>query len=232
MTINSINSNDMLTGIDQNKSSTDNVLSKIAAMHTITNESPADLIIYNSQQSQILEASQKLQNANESYSMLQISDKAVQSLREGVTELQTQNVARNSAALNSDQKTMIESAMEGTSSTMQATLEQTTYNGQRLLGELSLDGVEINDATSLENFAAKLDSTLSDIGASTQEVVSQIKQFSTTMQSLSSAQQNREYDVAELVNKLKADDTKTNVALLSQQHNTDVLAQRVSTLLA
>ena len=231
MTLTAINSNDMLIGINQNKSSADKVLSKIAAMHAIGNESPADLIIYNAQQSQILEASQKLQNANESYAMLQISDKSLQSLREGVTELQTRSVARNSAALNSQQRSMLDSASQATLGTMQATLEQTTYNGQSLLGDISLESLEGGDAQSLENFASMLDGRLGDVGGATNEILSQIKQYSTTMESLSSAKQNREYSVAELVNQLKSDDTKTNAAILAQQHNASLLAQRMSALL-
>ena len=231
MTINTINSSDTLLGVNQNKSSTDKTLAKIAAMHTISNESPADLMIYNAQQSQILEASQKLQNANESYAMTQISDKSLQSLREGVTELQTQSVARNSAALNSEQRSMLDSASQATLGTMQATLEQTTYNGQNLLGDISLESLEGGDVQSLENFASMLDGRLSDMGGATNEILSQIKQYSTTMESLSSAKQNREYSVADLVNQLKSDDTKTNAALLAQQHNTSLLAQRMATLL-
>lgn len=232
MTLNSISSSDIQIGINQNKSSADKVLSKIAAMHTINNDSPADLLLYNRQQSQILEASQKLQNSNESYAMLQISDKAVQSLRQGVSDLQTQSVARNSAALNSDQKAMLDSASQGTLSTMQATLEQTSYNGQNLLGDISLRGLDSSDVQSLENFASMLDGRLGDIGAASNEMLSQIKQHSAMMESLSSAKQTREYDVAELVNQLKSDDTKTNASILAQQHNTDVLAKRISTLLA
>lgn len=232
MTLNSISSSDIQIGINQNKSSADKVLSKIAAMHMINNDSPADLLLYNRQQSQILEASQKLQNSNESYAMLQISDKAVQSLRQGVSDLQTQSVARNNAALNSDQKAMLDSASQGALSIMQATLEQTTYNGQNLLGDISLRGLDSSDVQSLENFASMLDGRLGDIGAASNEMLSQIKQHSAMMESLSSAKQTREYDVAELVNQLKSDDTKTNASILAQQHNTDVLAKRISTLLA
>jgi hypothetical protein len=76
-----------------------------------------------------------------------------------------------------------------------------------------------------------LDGRLSDMGGATNEILSQIKQYSTTMESLSSAKQNRKYSVADLVNQLKSDDTKTNAALLAQQHNTSLLAQRMATLL-
>lgn len=231
MKINNANSSDALLSINQNKTSTDKTLAKIAAMHTINNDSPADLMIYNTQQSQILEASQKLQNANESYAMMQISDKSLQTLHQGVTELQMQSVARNSAALNDEQRSMIDSASQATLRTMQATINQTTYNGQNLLGDISLEGLQSGDEKSLENFVSMLDGRLSDVGSTTNEILSQINQYSTAMQSLSSAKQNREYSVVELLSDLQADNTKTTASLLSQQHNTNLLAQRMATLL-
>jgi len=232
MTISSVNSNSAQMGINQNKSSADNVLSKLAAMHTINNESPADLMLYNQQQSQLLEESQKLQNANESYAMLKISSNSLESLRQGVTDLQTQSVARNSAALNSDQRAMIDADTQATMRAMQTTIEQTSYNGQALISDVNLGGLESGDSQSLESFASMLDGKLSDVGAATNEVVSQIKQHSTMMESLSLSKQTKEYDVAEFVNLLQSSDAKLNASLFAQLHTTDTLAKRVSTLLA
>ena len=231
MNVNSLGSSNFNLNIGQNKSSTDGVLEKLAAMHAITNESPADLIIYNQQQSDMVVASQKVQNANESYSMLRVSDNALQSLKEGAMELNTQSVARNSAALNSDQKAMIDADSNALLRSMKDTVEQTTYNGQQLLGDIKIDTIDASNQESVQNFMNMLDRRLGDVGAAMNATVSEINQQSSLVTNLAYSKETKEYDVADLVNQLRSGETKLNASLFAQAHSSESLAQRVGTLL-
>ncbi|MCD6257995.1 MAG: hypothetical protein J7J31_00170 [Helicobacteraceae bacterium] len=231
MNVNSLGTSNFNLNIGQNKSSTDGVLEKLAAMHAITNESPADLIIYNQQQSDMLVASQKVQNANESYSMLRVSDNALQSLKESAMELNTQSVARNSAALNSDQKAMIDADSNALLRSMKDTVEQTTYNGQQLLGDIKIDTIDASNQESVQNFMSMLDRRLGDVGAAMNATVSEINQQSSLVTNLAYSKETKEYDVADLVNQLRSGETKLNASLFAQAHSSESLAQRVGTLL-
>jgi flagellin len=231
MNINSLGTSNFSLNIGQNKNATDGVLQKLAALHTITNESPADLIIYNQQQSDMLVASQKVQNANESYSMLRVSDNALQSLKESAMELNTQSVARNSAALNSDQKAMIDADSNALMRSMKDTVEQTTYNGQQLLSDIKVDSIDASNQESVQNFMSMLDRRLGDVGAAMNATVSEINQQSSLVTNLAYSKETKEYDVADLVNQLRSGDTKLNASLFAQAHSSESLAQRIGTLL-
>lgn len=231
MNINSLGTSNFSLNIGQNKNATDGVLEKLAALHTINNESPADLIIYNQQQSDMLVASQKVQNANESYSMLRVSDNALQSLKESAMELNTQSVARNSAALNSDQKAMIDADSNALLRSMKDTVEQTTYNGQQLLSDIKVDSIDASSQESVQNFMSMLDRRLGDVGAAMNATVSEINQQSSLVTNLAYSKETKEYDVADLVNQLRSGDTKLNASLFAQAHASESLAQRIGTLL-
>ena len=231
MNINSLGTSNFSLNIGQNKNATDGVLEKLAALHTINNESPADLIIYNQQQSDMLVASQKVQNANESYSMLRVSDSALQSLKESALELNTQSVARNSAALNSDQKAMIDADSNALLRAMKDTVEQTSYNGQQLISDIKVDSIDASSQESVQNFMSMLDRRLGDVGAAMNATVSEINQQSSLVTNLAYSKETKEYDVADLVNQLRSGDTKLNASLFAQAHSTEFLAQRIGTLL-
>lgn len=231
MKIDNLNTSNFTLSTGQNKASTDKVLEKLAALHTIGNESPADLILYNAQQSEMLVASQNVQNANETYSMLRISDSALTSLKEGATELNSMSVARNSAALNTQQQAMIDADANALLSSMKDTLAQTSYNGKALLSDIDLEGVNVSDQASVQNFMSTLDQKLGDVSALMNATISELDEQSSLITNLADSKGNREYDVADLLNQLRADDTKLNASLFAQAHSSESLAQRVGTLL-
>lgn len=230
MQINSLNSFSLATS--QNKENVSNTLQRVAAMHAIDNSSPADLIQYNQQQSKMLEASQNIQNANESYAMLRISDSSLQSLRDGAMELQTQSVARNSAALNSEQKAMIDSQSNATLTAMRDTVSNTTYNGQNLLRDINIDSIDIQSSDSIENFTKMIDRELSSVGAASNAMASAIKEQSAALVGAAASKETKEYDLAELVQDNSANTMKLNASILAQAHATDILSQRMKSILA
>jgi len=230
MQVNSLNGFSLAT--NQNRESVSNTLQRVAAMHTIDNSSPADLIQYNQQQSKMLEASQSIQNANESYAMLRISDSGLQSLREGAIELQTQSVARNSAALNSEQKAMIDSQSDAILSTMRETVSNTTYNGQTLLGDINIDSIDIQSGESIEEFTQMIDRELSSVSAASNAAISSIKEQSASLVGAATSKEAKEYDLAELTQLYSANEMKLNASILAQAHSADLLSKRVTSILA
>ena len=232
MNINSIGASNFNLNVGQNKNETGGVLEKLAALRTLSNESPADLAIYNQQQSDLHAASQKIQNANESYSMLRMGSSALQSLKEGATELHTKSVARNSAALSSEQKAMIDADSNALLQAMGNTVAQTSYNGQQLLSDIELQSIDAKDPKSVENFMDMLSSRLSDAGAAMHATLSEINEQSSLMTNVASSKEIKEYDVADLKSQLDLNGLKLHASVLAQAHSSDTLGQRVSALLA
>lgn len=231
MTINEMNTNMYNIDINQNKGSADKVLEKLSALRSVDNSSPADLISYNQQQSDMLAAAQKVQNANETNAMLQISDSALQSLKDGAIELSSQSVARNNASLNSDQKAMIDENAQAIKESMQNTIEQTSYNGQQLLSDMSVEDLNITDEASVRGFIEVLDKKMGDMGAAMNANESEIQQYTTQMEALANSKQNKEPDVAELTNRFESEQLKLNSSLFAQSHSTDFLSKQLGNLL-
>lgn len=231
MTINSMDTSVFNYETTKNKDNVDKILDKLAALHEVDNSSPADLIQYNKQQMDMHEASQRIQNANESYAMMQISDSAMGSLKDNAIELNTQSVERNNAALNSDQKAMIDSQAEALKRSMDDTISQATYNGKPLLGDMSVENLDVTNPDTIADFMTMLDDRRGDIGAAMNATESEIAQYSTRMESLAASMQNKEPDVAEVKNSYDSANIKMEASLFAQSHATDFLQKQVGTLL-
>lgn len=231
MTINSTTNQNINLDITQNKGNADKVLERLAALHTVDNSSPADLIAYNEMQSGVLQSSQKIQNANQSMAMLQISDSGLQSIRDNAQQLNELSVRRNSDALNSDQKAMLDTQADATVEAMKDVVSQTSYNGQRLLSDMNFDSLNISDQESIEQFSQGINQRLSDVGSAMGALESTIAKESAMMENLAAAKENKEYDAAELVNSFQTDQNKLDAALFARSHSADFLAKQVGTLL-
>ncbi|MGM0533063.1 MAG: flagellin [Campylobacterota bacterium] len=231
MTVNSMDTNSFNVNINQNKNNVDKVLDKLAALHEVNNESPADMIQHNKMQQDMLTASQEMQNANESTAMMQIQDSGLQQLKEGSQQLNELSTQRNSAALNADQKSMLDAQARGIKESMDHTIEQTSYNGQQMLSGIDTSSLDISDQGSIESFSSMLDDRLSDVGASMNAMESRHDQQATMMENLAASMQNKETDVAQAVNDLSSNGAKLDASLFASAHQNDFLATQVGRLL-
>jgi len=238
MQISSSSNTQVLNSITQNKSKTDSTLEKIAATKELSGKDSANLVISDALSSQISSLTQNVQNANETISMNQIADSSLQSLQSGTDKLNQLSVSYNNAALNSDQKAMLQKEFSSVSQSMQDTTNQTTYNGQNLLSSdngldvSGLGSLSIMDQEGISNFSDTISSLSSVVGGRINSASSDITNSLTAITNLSSANsQISETPLDQSVTSLNSDQTKLTSSILAQVHQNSVMQQNISALL-
>ena len=224
--------------INQNRTNTEETLSKIGAVRELSGKDNANLIIANSLNLQISTLTQEIQNSNETIGMMQIADSAVSNISKSSEKLNELSVRSNNAALNSDQKQMLQQEFQATKDTIQNIVDTTSYNGKSLLSSGSnlqvtgLDEVSIEDQDSIVEFKEGLDSLHSQIGSNTNKNAVSITNSLSAVSSLTSAYANiSEEPINQKINDLEKNQVKLESSIIAQNHQTDILQKRISTLL-
>ena len=224
--------------MDQNKTNTEETLSKIGAVRELSGQDSADLIISDSLSSQISTLTQNIQNENESIAMNQIADSSVQALSQSTDRLNQLSVANNNAALNSSQKDALSSEFQATVDSMQDIVDTTQYNDMQLLSssgslEVSgLDSLSIDNQEGISSFASSLDSLSSTIGSNVNQSSVSISNSLSAVSSLTNSYANiSEEPMDTKISDLKTDQIKLDSSILAQTHQTQMLQQRMTTLL-
>ena len=227
-----------LNYLNQNENSTKEILSKIAATRELSGKDGADFINADALSSQISSLTQNIQNENESISMYQIADGAVMNLSENSDKLNQLSVAYNNAALNSSQKASLQQEFNATVQSMNDIVSQTTYNGKQLLSSdfgLSvegLDSVSIDNQDSIQSLMDSLSTVSSDIGANmNKSEVSIANSLSALSNTTASYATVSETPMDQKVSDYTNSQIKLESSILAQNHQTDLLKQRVSALL-
>ncbi len=225
--------------INQNRTNTQETLSKIGAVRELSGKDNASLMIANSLNTQISSLTQEMQNSNEAIGMMQIADSAVSNISQSVDKLNELSVRNNNAALNSDQKQMLQQEFKATKETMQDIVDTTSYNGQSLLAsgsDLQVTGVDelsIDNQDSIASFKDGLDSLSSQIGANTNQHSASIANSLSAVSSLSSAYANiSEKPMDTKINNFETSQIKLESSIIAQNHQTQILQRNISTLLA
>ena len=244
-----VNSSTTLNSISFHKNETDKSLNSISSGK---NEeiSPAMQQIANMMMSDASVMSQGVQNANESVAMLQIADGTLQNVSAMTTDLETLNVKANSAALSSDQKAMIQSEYNAQVKAINDAMSSASYNGQSLFGndfttsmgesslsfsipELDTSNLQLGDTEALKSFRTSINDAFSAIGSSTNAFTSSIDSLlANQTNTLASASNISDADMAESVTKFQQEDLMTQAAILAQAHTNNLNQDRVSALLA
>ena len=224
--------------MDQNKTNTEEPLSKIGAVRELSGQDSADLIISDSLSSQISTLTQNIQNENESIAMNQIADSSVQALSQSTDRLNQLSVANNNAALNSSQRDALSSEFQATVDSMQDIVDTTQYNDMQLLSssgslEVSgLDSLSIDNQEGISSFASSLDSLSSTIGSNVNQSSVSISNSLSAVSSLTNSYANiSEEPMDTKISDLKTDQIKLDSSILAQTHQTQMLQQRMTTLL-
>jgi flagellin len=224
--------------MDQNKTNTEETLSKIGAVRELSGKDGADLIISDSLSYQISTLTQNIQNENESIAMNQIADSSVQALSQSTDRLNQLSVANNNAALNSSQKDALSSEFQATVDSMQDIVDTTQYNDMQLLSssgslEVSgLDSLSIDNQEGISSFASSLDSLSSTIGSNVNQSSVSISNSLSAVSSLTNSYANiSEEPMDTKISDLKTDQIKLDSSILAQTHQTQMLQQRMTTLL-
>ena len=194
--------------------------------------------------SQISETTQQITNSNNSIAMLQIASSSLDSLSKMGDELNQLSVQYNSAALNSDQKSMIASQSEALKRSMNDVIDSTTFNGKNLfssdafesmnvdLSSIHISDISVDNQDSIEDFKTTLNSAFSSISSATNREISNINNLSEKLVSQNSARSiNEDTDIAENINNITNENIKLNASLIAQAHKQSVLASSMTNLL-
>jgi len=183
-------------------------------------------------------------NSNNSIAMLQIASSSLDSLSKMGDELNQLSVQYNSAALNSDQKSMIASQSEALKRSMNDVIDSTTFNGKNLfssdafesmgvdLSSINISDISVDNQDSIKDFTTTLNSAFSSISSATNREISNINNLSEKLVNQNSARSiNEDTDIAENINSFTNNSIKLNASLIAQAHQQSVLASSMTNLL-
>ena len=238
-----------LNYINTHKKESEKELNKISSGRQISNMDPAMMQIAQALMSDATVMAQGIQNANENVAMLQIADGTLQNVSKMATDLEALNVRANSAALNSDQKAMLQSEFNAQVKAINDAMSQASYNGQSLFGknfttslgsseisvsipELDTSKLELGNSDALKEFRDALNSAFSSIGSGMNAYESSINSLLTNRtNTLAAYSQMADTDIAQSVSNFQQENLLTQTSMFAQAQQNNIDQQRVMGLL-
>ncbi|MFA6629188.1 MAG: flagellin [Sulfuricurvum sp.] len=238
-----------LPQMNAESSKRDKTLEKIAAATELSMQDSASRTIADMLQNEISTISQGVMNANDGISMMQISSGTLNSLSDQTQTLNDLSVRYNSASLNDTQKQALQSEFNRTAESMQQSIDSTTFNGQALFGSnlsfslgnstvsTSLSGIStgslsIDSQESIQSFSDTLTQARSDVGSTTNALVSSSNALLDQISAASAAKsQIADTDLAKAITDFQQSNSKLNTAQIAMVHQQDALRQTIGRLL-
>lgn len=238
-----------LPQMNTESSKRDKTLEKIAAATELNMQDSASRTIADMLQNEISTISQGVMNANDGISMMQISSGTLNSLSDQTQTLNDLSVRYNSASLNDTQKQALQSEFNRTVESMQQSIDSTTFNGQTLFGKnlsfslgnstvsTSLSGIStgslsIGSQESIQSFSDTLTQARSDVGSTTNALVSSSNALLDQISATSAAKsQIADTDLAKAITDFQQSNSKLNTAQIAMVHQQDALRQTIGRLL-
>jgi len=235
--------------LEQQKTEEKKALNKISNEKDIDGTEGSNLQISDELLSQLSRLGQGVQNANEAVGVLQIADAALANITDSAVQLEEISVRYNSAALNSDQKAMLESEANALVSSMSDALNGATYNGENVFegsmqfytGNESIDleldtpnlsSIDYTDSDNIHDFVSSIASIRSDIGSTVNEMAVLTTNHLSAMTNITESEsQLSEESVEENYNEVNKAKLLENAALYTASFNTNLLKDRLSSLL-
>jgi flagellin len=222
--------------INQNKADTEQILEKIAATNELNGTDGAQTVIASGLATQVSEATQNVQNENNSIAMYQIADSSLRSVYDNAQRLNELSISYTNGALNQTQKDMLTEEFDAIKESMQDILETTSYNGGSLMsGELELDGIselDITDIQSIDSFMGELDTLSANIGANINQSEVSIANSLAALSSATSAYgQTSETPLDTKIETLSTSQIQLQSSIITQSYQNNIAQQRVSALL-
>lgn len=225
--------------LNQKKTNTDAILSKIGATKELSGKDNASLIISDMLSSQISTLGQNVQNANELVGMYQIADASLQAISAGSERLNDLSTRFNSDTLSDSQKNSLKKEFDDITKAMQTMAGQTSYNGQNILSNtfgLDVSGISdmsIDNQESITTFTQNLTSLFSSVSSGMKDAQTSITNSLSAMNNLSSANATiAEQPLDQKLSALANEQVKLDSSLLTQAHNNNLMQQRVAALLS
>ena len=235
--------------LDNAKNSANKALDNISANRAISGSDSANMVIANALLSDANAISQGVSNANDAIGVLQIADGALQNLTDSADRLNELSIRSTSLAMDDNSRTAIKSEAQALKTSMQDTLNSTSFNGNNIFGSTlnfqtgssetiislnapNISSIDIDSQESIAAFRDGVNAMRGDIGSTQQGLLSDINASITAANSArSSESQLQNNDVVKNLSDLNKADLLLNSTTLTAAHNMTLLAQQVSTLL-
>ncbi|WP_169779167.1 flagellin [Campylobacter curvus] len=234
---------------EEQKTQQEKALQNISAARALSGIDGANLAIADSLLSQSNTLEQGIANANDAIGMLNIADSTLSNLSQSANRINELSVSLGSAALNSDQRSMIQKEISSLSHSMSQSVQNATFNGKSVFGsELNFvtgEGVQsINlstesitnvavDGSNANDIMQNINSLRTNIGSAQNGISAginaSIAQSIALRQSESGLQNN---DIAKNVNDLQQANLNIDASILAQVHNISNLQSQMDRLLA
>lgn len=235
--------------LDNAKNSANKALDNISANRAISGSDSANMVIANALLSDANAISQGVSNANDAIGVLQIADGALQNLTNSADRLNELSIRSTSLAMDDNSRAAIKSEAQALKTSMQDTLNSTSFNGNNIFGSTlnfqtgssettislnapNISSIDIDSQESIAAFRDGINAMRGDIGSTQQGLLSDINASITAANSArSSESQLQNNDVVKNLSDLNKADLLLNSTTLTAAHNMTLLAQQVSTLL-
>lgn len=235
--------------LDNAKNSANKALDNISANRAISGSDSANMVIANALLSDANAISQGVSNANDAIGVLQIADGALQNLTNSADRLNELSIRSTSLAMDDNSRAAIKSEAQALKTSMQDTLNSTSFNGNNIFGSTlnfqtgssettiplnapNISSIDVSSQESIATFRDSVNSMRADIGSTQQGLLSDINASITAANSArSSESQLQNNDVVKNLSDLNKADLLLNSTTLTAAHNMTLLAQQVSTLL-
>ncbi len=227
----------------------DKTLEKIATAIEMGMEDSASRSIASMLQSDVSASTQGVMNANDAISMMQIAGGALNALNDQSQALNDLSVRYNNAALNETQKEGLAQEFSRMKEAMAQTVEGATFNGHALLGSsstfvigestvassipsLSPHSLSIDDQEGIEAYRNRLEQAYSDVGSTTNALVSSTDALLTHISATEAARsQLADTDIAKAVQDFQQQNIRLDAAQIAMAHRNDLLQQNIASLL-
>jgi len=233
-----INTNNILNNLQTN-------LIKLSAQDKIDDSNNSvDKMLYDNISSDMLDSQQEILNFNEAVGYMQVADGVLSNISDQTDELNTLSVASNNAALNSDQKSMLNSQMQDIVNNINKTITDTTYNGKNVFNsdfqinnqsinlEINTDSLDTTNQKSILDFQKHINSLRSDISSFMNGANTNIDNLATKVVNEANSKSNYEVDTAKTINEINKNNLNLTASAIAQAHNTDILANSIKQLLS
>lgn len=227
----------------------DKALEKIAAAVELGMEDSASRSIADMLQNQISTMSQGLMNANDGIAMMQIAGGTLNSLSDQTQTLSDLSVRYNSATVSESQKQTLQNEFSRTVTAMQQSIDSTDFNGKALFGSsstfslgestltssipaLSPSSLSIDNQEALQSYRDSLSQAGSDIGSTTNGLVSASNALLNQITATSAAKsQISDTDIAQAITDFQHNNLMLGASQLTAAHQNIVLQQNIARLL-
>ncbi|MBO5064242.1 MAG: flagellin [Campylobacter sp.] len=235
--------------LDNAKNSANKALDNISVNRAISGSDSANMVIANALLSDANAISQGVSNANDAIGVLQIADGALQNLTDSADRLNELSIRSTSLAMDDNSRAAIKSEAQAIKTSMQDTLNSTSFNGNNIFGSTlnfqtgssettislnapNISSIDIDSQESIAAFRDGINAMRGDIGSTQQGLLSDINASITAANSArSSESQLQNNDVVKNLSDLNRSNLQINSTTLTAAHNMTLLAQQVSTLL-